>query len=158
MFYFDYNFRRYSLWVRPFREPGSYISEHPCNPTSACKYCPKLNLTGKIGATTSSNLIYLITCRTCKIQYIGQTRNRIITRFQGHYYDVKNRNDTTVSRHFNKCPPTCLAQFDGFKISVLHFVQSSGSSQAGQTERDREEKRWINRMMSVGPRGLNLMG
>ena len=31
------------------------------------------------------------------------------------------------------------------------------TSQAGQTERDREEKRWINRLKSVVPRGLNLM-
>ena len=105
----------------------------------------------------SSNVIYLITCKHCKIQYVGQTRNRLLTRFQGHYHDVKNRNDTTVSRHFNSCPPTHPALFEGFEISILHFVQSPANSQAGQTERDREEKRWINRLMSVVPRGLNLM-
>ena len=150
---------------------GSYISEHPCNRPTLCKYCPKINHTGSIASSNtgksfhskkeincqSSNLIYLITCKHCKIQYVGQTRNRLITRFQGHYYDVKNRNDTTVSRHFNQCPPTHPALFEGFEISVLHFVQCPANSQAGQTERDREEKRWINRLMSGVPRGLNLM-
>ena len=51
--------------------------------------------------------------------------------------------------------------FEGFEISVLHFVQSpsdsTGGGGGGQTERDREEKRWINRLMSVVPRGLHLM-
>ena len=135
------------------------------------RYCPKMNYTGNISSTStrkpfyskkemncqSSNLIYLITCKHCKIQFVGQTRNRLLTRFQGHYYDVKRCNDTTVSRHFNQCPPTCPALFEGFEISVLHFVQSPANSQAGQTERDREEKRWINRLMPVVPRGLNLM-
>ena len=82
---------------------GSYISEHPCNRPTLCKYCPKINHTGSIASSNtgksfhskkemncqSSNLIYLITCKHCKIQYVGQTRNRLI-----------NRNDTTVSRHF----------------------------------------------------------
>ena len=150
---------------------GKYITEHPCNRSSSCQYCPKLNHTGKITSTStgksfnsmkeincqSSKLIYLITCVHCKIQYVGQTRNRLITRFQGHYYDIKNHNDTTVSRHFNQCPPSHPAQFEGFQISVLHFVQSQANSHAGQTERDREEKRWMNRLMSVVPLGLNLM-
>ena len=84
-------------------------------------------------------------------------RNCLITRFQGHFYDVKNHNDTTVSRHYNQCPPTHPALFEGFEISVLYFVLSPADSKAGQTERDQEERRWMNRLMSIVPRGLNLM-
>ena len=32
---------------------GSYISEHMCNRPSVCKYCPKINRTGKISSTTT---------------------------------------------------------------------------------------------------------
>ena len=37
---------------------GSYISEHPCTRPSVCKYCPKLNKTGKITSTTTSKSFY----------------------------------------------------------------------------------------------------
>ena len=47
----------------------------------------------------------LITCRSCGIQYVGQTENKLLTIFQSHHFDDKHNNDTTVARHFNKCPP-----------------------------------------------------
>ena len=89
-----------------------------CNRPSTCRYCCRINTSGKIRSTTTGrlyrsmikvtcqtqNIIYLITCETCKTQYVGQTKNRLLTRFQGHYHDIQNDNDTTVGRHFNRCP------------------------------------------------------
>ena len=149
----------------------TYISTHPCNRSSLCRYCPKINHTGQITSKTTgqkfitmkntncqtSNIIYLISCKTCGIQYVGQTKKRLITSFQGHYYDIKNHNDTTVSRHFNKCPSSLPTSFGGLEISILSFVKSPANSKAGQMERDREEKRWIHRLATVVPKGLNLM-
>ena len=128
----------------------TYISTHPCNRSSQCRYCPKINHSGQIISKTtgrkfitmvnincqSSNIIYLITCATCGIQYVGQTRNRLLTRFQGHHFDIQNQNDTTVSRHFNKCPSSQPAGFDGLRISILSFIKSPSNSKAGQIERD----------------------
>ena len=85
-----------------------------CNRTRTCKYCPNINKSGTLKSTTngrrfqsmkkvtcqSSNLIYVITCKICGIQYVGQTMNRLLTRFQGHNFDIMHNNDTTVSRHF----------------------------------------------------------
>ena len=149
----------------------TYISTHPCNRPSQCRYCPKINRKGHVISkatgqkiTTmvnvncqSSNVIYLNTCSTCGIQYVGQTRNRVLTRFQGHHYDIKNHNDTTVSRHYNKCPSSQPAGYDGLEISILSFIKNPANSKAGQFERDREEKRWIHRLATVVPKGLNLM-
>ena len=149
----------------------TYILTHPCKRPSLCRYCPKINRSGQVISKTtgqqlttitnincqSSNIIYLITCTTCGIQYVGQTKNRLLTRFQGHHYDIKNHNDTTVSRHFNKCPSSQPAAFDGLEISILSFIKNPADSGAGQLERDREEKRWIHRLASVVPMGLNLM-
>ena len=101
--------------------------------------------------------MYLITCVTCKTQYVGQTTNRLLTRFQGHYHDIQHDNDTTVGCHFNRCPRVNPSKFDGVKISVLHSIRSPPDSRDGKLERDREEKRWINRMSSIVPRGLNLL-
>ena len=101
----------------------------------------------------SSNLIYLITCTKCKIQYVGQTKNRLLTRFQGHYFDMNSQNDTTVARHFNKCPSLSPAKFNGLSISILSFIRAPADSSTGQSKRDKEEKRWIHRLQSVVPKG-----
>ena len=56
-----------------------------------CRYCPLLNTEGHIVATVtgmryrtkqnvtcnSNNLVYCITCRRCKKQYVGQTKNSL---------------------------------------------------------------------------------
>ena len=46
----------------------------------------------------------------------------ILTRFQGHYQDIKTNNDTSVTRHFNKCFTTKNGQPSDFSISVLSFI------------------------------------
>ena len=143
----------------------------PCNKNENCRYCPLLNTTGKFVCKTngktytnkiqinchSSNIIYLITCRSCGIQYVGQTKNQLLTRFQSHYFDISHNNDTTVARHFNKCPINNPAKFKGMEISILNFIHAAPNSRAGQELRDMEEKRWIYRLASVVPRGLNLL-
>ena len=133
-----------------------------CNRPQKCRYCPKINhMRSIISKTTgqkfqSSNLIYLITCKNCSVQYVGQTKNRLIIRFQGHHFDIQNQNDTTVSPHYNKCPsPPAL--FEGLEISVLQFMRNPADSRSGQIVRDREERCWIHCLASVVPQGLNLM-
>ena len=39
---------------------------------------------------TTSNIIYLISCRICGIQYIGETKNSLKKRVYGHRSTVKN--------------------------------------------------------------------
>ena len=105
----------------------------------------------------SSNIIYLITCRSCGIQYLGQTKNKLLTRFQSYYFDIAHNNDTTVTRHFNKCSKHNLANFSGMEISVLNFIHAPPTSGASQDQRDIEEKSLIHRLANVVPRGLNLL-
>ena len=99
------------------------------------------------------NLIYLITCKHCGIHYVGQTKNRLLTRFQGHYHDIKTKNDTTVSRHFNKCPNGKPSLFDGIRISILSFMHHPSDTTSSQRERDIEEKRWMQRFFLYCPEG-----
>ena len=95
-----------------------HIDLYPCKRPNSCRYCPLLDTSGSLVSTTtgktfksrqkincqSANVIYVITCRNCGIQYVGQTKNRILIRFQGHFSDIAHDNDTTVARHFNRCP------------------------------------------------------
>ena len=151
--------------------PVRRVDIRPCNRTSSCRYCPLLNVSGSFTCKTTNeilqskkyvncqtlNCIYLITCSSCGIQYVGQTKNKILTRFNSHYFDIQHNSDTTVARHFNKCPRNNPAKFDGLGISILSFIRSPPDTRKGQSERDTEEKRWIHRLFSVVPRGLNLL-
>ena len=146
------------------------VDARPCKRLSSCRYCPRLNRSGNFVCHTNKltlhskinvncqtmNCIYLITCSNCGIQYVGQTKNKLLTRFNSHHFDISHNNDTTVARHFNKCPRLQPAKFEGVHISVLSFIRAPPDTKAGQAERDKEEKRWIHRLSSVVPRGLNL--
>ena len=147
-----------------------HIDKAPCKRPQTCRYCPKLNLCGKVRSRTynrdfpskinvncqSENLIYLITCKTCEVQYVGQTKNRILTRFQGHFQDIKTNNDTTVAQHFNKCSNS-NGQLSDFSISVLSFIHQQSHTATSQLTRDLDEKRWMHRLGTILPQGLNLL-
>ena len=150
------------------KSPSRYTTKNPCNRPLNCRYCRRINKKEKIFSCDkkreynplinvncqSSNLIYLITCKHCGINYVGQTKNRLLTRFQGHYQDIKTKNDTTVSQHFNKCLIGKPSLFDGIRISILSFMHHPPSTAASQRERDMEEKRWMQRLSSIVPKVL----
>ncbi|XP_060073403.1 uncharacterized protein LOC132553191 [Ylistrum balloti] len=50
----------------------------------------------------SINAIYLITCKKCNIQYVGQTSNTINIRIRNHLYDIYRRDESKpVAAHFS---------------------------------------------------------
>ena len=85
-----------------------------CKRPNTCKYCKHISQSLRIknlnnnksyntitkGTCQSNNLIYYLECNWYHIKYVGQTKNRIIDRFQGHIFDIKHNNNTTMSRHF----------------------------------------------------------
>ena len=148
------------------------IERYPCQRPHKCRYCPIINKTGKIKSHSngktftsmkhvncqSSNLIYAISCIHCGIQYVGQTKNRLLTRFQGHFNDIDHDRDTTVARHLNRCKPHLPNFLDAnFKITILSFINSPPDSAESRLLRDKEEKRWMRRLTTIMPSGLNLM-
>ena len=147
------------------------IERNPCNRPNTCRYCPLLDKSGKLISNTtgrrfqsmrnvncqSSNLIYVITCLNCKIQYVGQTKNRILTRFQGHFFDILHDNDTTVARHLNRCQTEPASLAEGFTIHVATFITLPPDTLEARTKRDSEERRWMRRLKTITPFGLNLM-
>ena len=50
----------------------------------------------------SSDVIYLITCKKCHIQYVGQIQQKSRERMNKHKFDLKHFPDIviTVSEHF----------------------------------------------------------
>ena len=156
---------------------------HVCS-TSACRYCPKLDKTGLIHSTStgrryfskkhisckSNNLIYCITCKTCKLQYVGQTKNRLMDRFQMHFVHAnpnkrerKGTQATTpkpqkgsdpIGRHF--LSPTHNGINDIY-IHIVEFIKAPSNSPPAQQLRDEYERKWIHRLQTIAPKGLNTM-
>ena len=135
----------------------------------SCKYCPKLNTTGKItskvtgrkyhsrtkATCNSNNIVYCISCRTCRKQYVGQTKNSVKKRFQAHFYQIAHEPQITeVSRHFNQRDYHKLADVE---ISILSFVHQGPDSEAALQMRLRLEFDWIHKLRSQIPLGLNSM-
>ena len=133
-----------------------------------CRYCPKLDRTGKITSPhtgkehvirsqitcNSNNLIYCIKCKQCQALYVGQTKNSIKERFKCHFYSITHPSlsDTTVGRHFSSDNHSKL---DDVIITVLEFVKAPNGTPASQRLRDELERKWIHKLVSTAPFGLN---
>jgi hypothetical protein len=137
--------------------------------TKHCTYCPKIDTTGQITSSLtgrqysskhnvsckSSNLIYCITCKTCKKQYVGQTKNRLIDRFGSHFYHIKKKNKfLPVARHFNQTDHHQLADIE---IHIVDFIYCHPDSPESSKLRDKIEKNWILRLRTSAPYGINTM-
>ena len=132
-----------------------------------CRHCPLFNRSGEVKSHStnriyrslvnitcnSSNLIYLIECIICGIQYVGQTKNKILIRMNQHYSSIKNRLEMPVSRHFNS---HLYQGFDPVRISILSLIREDPDSIKGQEQRNKWENYWMARLYSYVPKGLNI--
>ena len=139
------------------------ISIPRCN-RSACRHCPVLDKTGWVKSTstgrkyrtqtriscTSSNLIYLIQCTICNKQYVGQTRNKILTRLNQHYSTIRTQQETPVSRHFN-CHQ-CKEPYP-VRIFILSLIKNSDNA---SENRNKWERFWMARLNTYVPYGMNI--
>ena len=100
------------LTPTPSKLPGNY----PCG-APRCKTCPILKVTDEFSrhmtgqlfkvkfhvSCKSSKIVYLITCRRCGLQYVGETSQPLHARITGHRLDITHqRADVSpVEEHFN---------------------------------------------------------
>lgn len=96
---------------------------------------------------TSKNLIYLLTCNNCKIQYVGETKNMLKNRMSQHKSTIKNqKHDTILARHFKNPRTNCR----DFSIDILDNIESENTK-----IRREKELFWIKMMRTAYPMGLN---
>ena len=117
--------------------------------------CPELSTNGRKFRTLTSvncqsaNIIYIITCKYCGIQYVGQTLERLTDHFQGHSRDIENNCVKPVGRHFNTCP---LSSSETIQIEGFRY-HSPQRSPMGVLELNLEERSWMYRLCSFTPNG-----
>ena len=154
---------------KPNKDSNTNLVAHlnPCK-TKTCRYCPKIDHSGQIKSKTtnrtycskirvdckSNNIIYCITCLRCKIQYVGQTKNRLIDRFGKHFYNITaNIQSEIIGRHFNLPDHKGL---DDISIHIVDFIHAHPHGRISQKLRDVIEKNWQHRLQTTAPLGLNI--
>ena len=132
----------------------------PCD--KPCVTCPYMERTTTIFCSSSQeifpiygrfncktkNVIYVITCTKCGLQYVGQSSNTFNERFRNHLSDIRQENaDKPVSRHFS------TNSHNVKDVSAIIVTSTNGNINV----RLRTEEAWIARLQSRMPNGLNLI-
>ena len=94
----------------------------------------------------SSNIIYLITCSKCKIQYVGETNRKLKDRLNDHKSNIRTNKETAIAIHFRSA------------LHNIHHLQIQPISQIttpNYIARLKEEKYWTDKLNTYYPNGLN---
>ena len=98
---------------------------------------------------TTSNIVYLITCKKCKKQYVGLTTKQLNTRINHHRSNIANKKSTYIAQHFN------LPDHSITDLKVQPIDQATGNTNT-ITELYRLEAYWIKTLRTRTPEGLNV--
>lgn len=111
------------------------------------KNLQKFTIRGRL-TCKSANVIYLITCKNCRKQYVGETGRSIKDRINDHLSAIRLKKPTPVGSHFNLC---------GHKISDFTLMPIEQLQLSKNTKSDRltMEITWQNLLQSTYPNGIN---
>ena len=102
----------------------------------------------------SRNVIYLISCSKCKIQYVGSTTTAFRTRFNNHKSGVNahvnlssenKKKDDVLYQHFHSHGHLGL---EHMTVQLIDWVK-------GERELRDKEGQWIYKLGTLLPHGLN---
>ena len=132
-----------------------------------CRYCQKLDLSGRIispvshrayrtrtnASCQSQNLIYALQCTSCNKIYVGQTKRQLTKRLCEHFKTIKTENDQkNLGIHFSQI--NNHHGHEDAKIYVLDFCQKAPTDE-NKPHREKLGKTWQFRLHSHFPYGLN---
>ena len=120
----------------PFLEETRNFVSHTTHQT----YAIKQNL-----SCDSRNVIYLISCKKCGKQYVGQTSLTLRDRFTRHRFDINHKENKSVANHFNSTDHS-------LKDCVIFPIEAVDKEEF-LTKR---ENYWIQKLQTLSPCGLNL--
>ena len=131
--------------------------------TNRCKTCPILKTTNvfcskatgerftiKLHATCeTSNIVYLIECRRCGLQYVGESGQPLHMRMNGHRYDITHgkTKQSPVAVHFGS-----TGHFEAdLSVCVIDRLWTDD-----MIRRKNRESRWIRTLGTLWPSVMNL--
>ena len=102
----------------------------------------------------SKNVVYLITCKVCGIQYVGSTTTTFRSRFNNHRSRINahlklssenKRNDDFLYQHFHSSG----------HLGLSHLTIQLIDRAMGERELRKKEGQWMYRLGTLRPQGLN---
>ena len=93
----------------------------------------------------AEGIIYLITCTKCNVQYVGQTKRKLVDRVNEHLYYIKKKKEATGT-HFSTDNHTN----SDMKVQIIEKVMPNTVNM-----RLERESMWINKLATKRPHGLN---
>ena len=123
--------------VCSYIKPGDFVRSHI--------NCKSFNTIGSINCKTSL-VIYLITCKFCGQQYVGETSRPLADRVNTHLSCIRTGKDTPVALHFNMANHS----LSDFTITGIEHMHSTDS-----ITRRMKESTWKNLLKTAYPLGIN---
>jgi len=96
----------------------------------------------------STNMVYLITCNQCQIQYVGETGRSLRERLADHRSAIKLKKNTPIGLHFN-LPKHSFLSLNIVGIEIIKAQQNV------ENNRKMREAFWQKKLDTVHPKGLN---
>ena len=133
-----------------------------------CTYCKCIDKSGKIicpfnkrtyisrynVSCISNNLVYGLYCKVCHKIYVGQTKRELRARIGEHFTSIrKHKKHLVVGRHYNSAGHTGI---NNVIVYALEFVTTHPDAPLSKKRRESCEQKWIFRLRSSIPLGLNL--
>ncbi len=157
------------VWARcgphPENRQQSIIHDRLCKKPWLCKFCPKPSQSRTYKNTTTGreykgpakytckteNIIYLITCKTCGKQYVGETYRAFETRMKEHLRYIRNPSqyEEPTGRHFNQNGDNIT----DFQCRVIYKFE--GIPQRYDHRRIEKEEFLIAQLKTRNPSGIN---
>ena len=158
----------------------SKICKHPHKKNRTCQLCCVLSTNSQFVSSSThrtyhsiipddvdkvdcktENIIYLVTCRKCKLQYVGETvqllRGRIGKHSNSIDHPYRDHHCRILVDHFS----SGLCQGATFTVHVLEKLSGTGRDAEGNVDpaitriRRQKERDWMLRLRTVFPYGLN---
>ncbi len=102
----------------------------------------------------TKNVVYLLSCNTCGVQYVGETRRKLRERMGEHLRSITkpgSANCKIMASHFSE--PNC--RNNDFNIQILEKIRDDLAIEEGTRIRQERESYWIKLLKSKYPYGLN---
>ena len=141
------------------------LDNHLIKPANNCKSSfsgKSFNILSDENLNCSSvNIIYLITCQVCNLQYVGETSRAANVRWSEHLYKIrKEETNQLIYKHFN-CDDQhkAVPLHNRLKFQIIEKIRTDNiQSQNVALIRKRRIERelfWISRLQTIYPLGLN---
>ena len=164
--------------VMAFRKPSSLknllVRAEMSRPTTAvgeccpcgnarCKTCKQIQSTSTFTSKTTqkqykifcdvncktSNVIYILECPICGLQYVGESLQPFHKRVNGHRSDIKKKPFLPVNQHMVSVGHSSC-DFDKMKITIIDHNNNWNDKQRGH-----RETFWIKELKTLYPKGIN---